>query len=195
MARKVFFSFHYERDVWRVNVVRNSWVTKGNYTTAGFIDAAEFEKVKRQGDQAIRRWIDDQLEGTSVTVVLIGAETYSRKWVRYEIIKSFDRSNGLLGIYIYNIKDKNGMIDSIGPDPFEYVGVFIDKDGNGFYCERNETGWDLFSPYSKCSLRFDKRYWTNQIYFFPAKIYDWIYDNGYEKFADWIEEVARKAGR
>jgi len=28
MARKVFFSFHYERDIWRASIVRNSWVTK-----------------------------------------------------------------------------------------------------------------------------------------------------------------------
>jgi hypothetical protein len=195
MARRVFFSFHYERDVWRANVVRNSWVPKGNYIEAGFIDSAEFEKIKKKGDQAIKKWIDEQLEGTSVTVVLIGAKTYSRKWVRYEIIKSFDRGNGLLGVYIHNIKDKNGEVDLKGPNPFDYVGVFIDKDGNGFYCERNDTGLHLFSLYSKCSLRFDKMYWTNKIYFFPAKIYDWIYDNGYENLSDWIEESARKAGR
>jgi hypothetical protein len=195
MARRVFFSFHYERDVWRANVVRNSWVTKGNYIEAGFIDSAEFEKIKKKGDQAIKKWIDEQLEGTSVTVVLIGAETYSRKWVRYEIIKSFDRGNGLLGVYIHNIKDKNGKVDLKGPNPFDYVGVFIDKDGNGFYCERNDTGWYLFSLYSKCSLRFDKMYWTNKIYFFPAEIYDWIYDNGYANLSDWIEESARKARR
>jgi len=181
MARRVFFSFHYERDVWRANVVRNSWVTKGNYIEAGFIDSAEFEKIKKKGDQAIKKWIDEQLEGTSVTVVLIGAETYLRKWVRYEIIKSFDRGNGLLGVYIHNIKDKNGKVDLKGPNPFDYVGVLIDKDGNGFYCERNDTGWGLFSPYSKCSSRLDKMYWTNK---FPAKIYDWIYDNGYENLSN-----------
>ena len=48
MARRVFFSFHYERDVWRANVVRKSWVTKPDRKTAGFIDAAEFEKIQRQ---------------------------------------------------------------------------------------------------------------------------------------------------
>ena len=29
MARKVFFSFHYGRDLWRVNVVRNSGRVEG----------------------------------------------------------------------------------------------------------------------------------------------------------------------
>lgn len=68
MARRVFFSFHYDNDVNRSMVVRNSWVIPGK-EAAGFIDKAEFEKMKRQGDQAVRSWIDRQLEGTSVTVM------------------------------------------------------------------------------------------------------------------------------
>ena len=90
MVRRVFFSFHYERDAWRASQVRNSWVTKPDREAAGFWDAAEWEKVKKQGDAAIKRWIDKGLEGTSVTVVLIGTETCSRKWVRYEIQKSHE---------------------------------------------------------------------------------------------------------
>lgn len=71
MARRVFFSFKY-KDISRSMVVRNSWVTQGK-EAAGFIDSADFEKVKRQGDAAIQRWIDAQLKGTSVTVVLVRA--------------------------------------------------------------------------------------------------------------------------
>jgi len=54
MARRVFFSFEYG-DVSRAMVVRNSWVTQGK-EAAGFVDAAEFEKLKKQGDAAIKRW-------------------------------------------------------------------------------------------------------------------------------------------
>ena len=68
MARRVFFSFKYKEDVSRAMVVRNSWVAQGK-EAAGFIDAADFEKLEKQGDDAIRNWIDKQLEGTSVTVV------------------------------------------------------------------------------------------------------------------------------
>ena len=71
--RKVFFSFKYE-DVSRAMVVRNSWVAQGK-EAAGFIDAADFEDIKRQGDQAIKNWIDKQLNGTSVTIVLVGEKT------------------------------------------------------------------------------------------------------------------------
>ena len=104
--RHVFFSFKY-KDASRAMVVRNSWVTQGN-RAAGFIDAADFEKIKRQGDASIKRWIDNQLEGTSVTVVLVGQHTCGSRWVRYEIDKSIERGNGLLGIDISKIKDFQG---------------------------------------------------------------------------------------
>jgi len=48
MARRVFFSFHYERDVWRAGQVRNCWVTKDR-EEAGFWDAASWEEVKKKG--------------------------------------------------------------------------------------------------------------------------------------------------
>ena len=107
MARRVFFSFKYE-DVSRAMVVRNSWVTQGTQQAAGFVDAADFEKIKRQGDAAIKRWIDDQLKGTSVTVVLVGQDTCKSRWVKYEIEKSIEIGNGLLGIDISKIKDFSG---------------------------------------------------------------------------------------
>ena len=106
MARKVFFSFKYE-DVSRAMVVRNSWVTKDK-ESAGFIDKAEFEEVKKKGDQAIKNWIGNQLKGTSVTVVLVGEKTCDSKWVKYEIEKSIEKGNGLIGIDISKIKDLQG---------------------------------------------------------------------------------------
>ncbi len=106
MARRVFFSFKY-KDVSRAMVIRNSWVTQSR-EAAGFIDSADFEKLKRQGDIAIKNWIDNQLKGTSVTVVLVGKETCASRWVKYEIEKSKAIGNGLLGIDISKIKDLQG---------------------------------------------------------------------------------------
>lgn len=102
----MFFSFKYE-DVSRAMIVRNSWVAQGK-EAAGFIDAADFEEVEEQGENAIKNWIDEQLDGTSVTVVLVGADTCGSKWVKYEIEKSIDIGNGLLGIDISKIKDLQG---------------------------------------------------------------------------------------
>jgi hypothetical protein len=118
VARKTFFSFHYERDNWRAGQVRNCWLTQGD--EAGYIDGVDWEAVKSKGDAAIKKWIDDQLYGTTVTVVLIGAETSTREYVRYEIKQSIARPNGLLGIYIHNIKNQYQQTDYEGSNPLPY---------------------------------------------------------------------------
>lgn len=126
MARRVFFSFHYEEDINRSMVVRNSWVTQGK-EVAGFIDKAEFEKVKKEGKEAICRWIDKQLVGTSVTVVLIGKETLNRPFVQYEIRKSIERGNAIIGVYIHNIKDMITQKTSIKGNPHTIIGYYEGK--------------------------------------------------------------------
>lgn len=131
MARKVFFSFKYE-DVSRSMVVRNSWVAQGK-ESAGFIDATDFEKVKRQGDTAIKNWIDNQLNGTSVTVVLVGSKTCDSRWVKYEIKKSIEIGNGLIGIDISKIKDLQGNTsERCGKIPEGYDFYFWNND-DGYY--------------------------------------------------------------
>jgi hypothetical protein len=137
MARRVFFSFHYERDGQRASVVRNSWVTRGE--TAGFIDSATWEEVKGRGETAVKRWIDDQLYGTSVTAVLIGAETSSREWVRYEVRRSYERGNGMLGIYLHNIKDFWSNTGVAGNNQFGELGT--DQNGSSLYF------WSLYPTY------------------------------------------------
>ena len=127
MVRRVFFSFHYERDNWRAAQVRNSWVTKPDREAAGFWDAVEWEEVKKKGENAIQNWIDKQLEGTSVTVVLIGYETYDRKYVKYEIKQSHNRGNGMLGIYIHKLRNKERKTDYKGKNPFD--NFYIEKNG------------------------------------------------------------------
>ena len=118
MARKIFFSFHYERDVWRAGQVRNCNVIS-SVDQYGFIDAADWESIKKKGDGAIQEWIDDQLKNTSVTVLLIGAETADREWVQHEILKSWNRGNGIVGIRIHNIKDQDQKADTAGRNPLD----------------------------------------------------------------------------
>ena len=130
MARQTFFSFKYG-DVSRAMVVRNSWVTQER-EAAGFVDAAAFEAIKKQGDAAIKRWIDTQLKGTSVTVVLVGAKTCNSRWVKYEIEKSEAVGNGLLGIDISKIEDLNkDTSERCGRIPKGYPFYLWNKD-NGY---------------------------------------------------------------
>jgi len=116
MPPRVFFSFHYQKDVWRANQIRNSHIVAGT-AAAGFQDASLWEEAKRRGGSVVRALIDEGLKGTSVTVVLIGSETANRQYVEYEIEKSVERGNGLLGIYVHNLKDQHGKTCAKGAVP------------------------------------------------------------------------------
>jgi len=116
MARICFFSFHYQRDVWRVNQVRNIPNVTG-CAAAGFQDASLWEEAKKKGDAAIKKLIDDGLLGTTVTVVFIGAKTAGRTYINYEIEQSINRGNGIIGVQIHHLKDKDGNTDVAGATP------------------------------------------------------------------------------
>lgn len=135
----MFFSFHYELDHWRANPVRNSWVTQDDREAAGFIDSAEWEEVKQNGDAAIKSWINNQLDNTSVTVVLIGSQTSNRDWINYEIEQSYERGNGLVGIYIHNIQNRHGRTSRKGENPLD--NWYIEENGRRKYFS------DIFNTY------------------------------------------------
>lgn len=163
--RHVFFSFHYQLDIFRANVVRNAWVSKGGSQPAGYKDRSMWESAQTRNDRRLARMIDAALHGTSVTVVLIGAETASRPWVDHEIIESWNRGNGLLGVYIHNIRDMRDQSTSWpGENPFQGIEV---EDDDGEVVDLAEL----------------------------ITLYDWVLDDGYSNFADWVEQAAQEAGR
>ncbi len=132
MAHRTFFSFHYERDVQRASVVRNSSKLKPSITPE-WIEASIWESAKKTSDEAVKRLIAEALVGTSVTAVLIGTQTASRRWVKYEIDSSIARGNGLLGIYVHNIKDFAENTDSKGTNPLPSGYRTYDWINNGGY--------------------------------------------------------------
>ena len=113
--RRVFFSFHYENDNWRVSQVREIGVVEGNPVALD----NEWEEVKSDGAAAIKKWIDDNLKNRSCTIVLVGEETAGRKWINYEIKKSWEDGKGVIGIYIHGLKDQYKHISKKGKNPFD----------------------------------------------------------------------------
>ena len=116
MARRTFFSFHYQRDIWRVNQIRSIPNVTG-CAAAGFQDASLWEEAKKKSDDEVKKLIDKGLENTTVTVVFIGNQTANRKFINYEIEKSIERGNGIVGIQIHHLKNKGGETDTAGADP------------------------------------------------------------------------------
>jgi hypothetical protein len=119
MARKIFFSFHYKPDNWRVSQVRNIGAIEGNKPASD----NDWESVTGGGDAAIEKWIADQMSGRSCSVVMIGAGTAGRKWINYEIVKTWNDGKGIFGIHIHNLKDSDGKQSARGSNPFTGVTI------------------------------------------------------------------------
>jgi hypothetical protein len=161
MARKVFYSFHYQPDCSRAALVRNMGVVEGNIPATD----NDWESVKRGGDAAIERWINDQLSDKSAAVVLIGANTAGRKWIKYEVKTAWEQRKGLLGIHIHGLKDLAGNQSVKGANPFS----------------------DFFLG----STKLDSIVKTYSPPFLDSKlVYGYIKDN----LAAWIEEAIRIRG-
>ncbi len=116
MARRVFFSFHYQRDIWRVNQIRSIPNVTG-CAAAGFQDGSIWEEAKKKGDATIKALINKGLENTSVTVVCVGSKTAGRTYINYEIDQSIARGNGIVAVQIHHLKDKDGTTDPAGATP------------------------------------------------------------------------------
>ncbi|WP_345973008.1 TIR domain-containing protein [Sulfurimonas diazotrophicus] len=156
MARRAFYSFHYKPDNWRVSQVRNMGVIDGNKP----VSDNDWETVKKGGDPAIQRWIDGQLDGKSVAIILIGENTAGRKWINYEIKKAWNDKKGVLGIYIHNLKDSNGSQSRKGSNPFDAYTL------NGTSLANIVKAYD--PPYSTST---------------------YVYDHIKENLATWIEKA------
>ena len=117
MARRVFYSFHYQPDHWRAAMVRNIGSIEGNRPATD----NGWEAVKRGGDAAIKKWIADQMQYRSCTVVLVGRNTANRKWINHEIVESWNDGMGVVGIHVHGLEDSNGKISQKGQNPFEFI--------------------------------------------------------------------------
>lgn len=158
MTRRVFYSFHYKPDCSRAAQIRNMGVVDGNKPASD----NDWEAVKNNGDDAIKKWINEQLIGKSCAVVLIGEKTAGRKWINYEIKKAWDEEKGVVGVYIHKLKDLDGNQSNKGKNPFESFNV-DGKELSAIVKAHNP-------PYSD-----------------SKDVYDYIKKN----LADWIEEAIK----
>ena len=125
IRRRVFYSFFYAEDSWRAATIRNTGVVEGNRPATD----NKWEEVKSGGDAAIRKWITGQMKHRSCTLVLVGANTAGRRWIDYEIKKSWGDGMGLAGIHIHGLRDQERHVSRKGRNPF---GHFTVADPTGY---------------------------------------------------------------
>ncbi|WP_129779444.1 TIR domain-containing protein [Peristeroidobacter soli] len=151
MAREpVFYSFHFDNDVFRVQQVRNMGVIEGDEP----VSANEWEQLKRRSG-GVERWIDDNMKYKRCVVVLIGSETASRPWVKYEIKKAWNDGRGLVGIYIHNLKClRTRTTCSKGINPFANFTVDGQSMANLVTCH-DPNSWDAYAD-----IKDNLEYWV-----------------------------------
>lgn len=197
-TRRVFFSFHYQNDIWRVNQVKNHWIAKDDRTAAGYFNGSLEEVAKTKGDAAVKKLIDDGMKGSSVTCVLIGSETYNRKWVQYEVFNSIKNGMGVFGVRIHKQKDQHGQTATFGPDPFGPLRLASAGSTNlQPQVNYKESGWTAH-PNADTVTRGNAVYLPNSgnvnlSGLFP--VYDWVDDDGFNNFATWTQSAATHAAR
>lgn len=190
---KVFYSFHYE-DVgsFKANIVRNSSRLK---CYQGLLtDQSIWEEFKVNTDKQIKQRIDtSELKKSDATIVLIGQNTYERRWVKYEIIKSFEAGNTLIGIHLNRIKGKEGITRK-GLDPFDRLGFKYDekKDVLRFY-ELVDRKWQVFKD-----LPYVENHKRNAVFVRPTNALQRLFgkekDKIFYKLSDHFPEYTWKIG-
>ena len=195
--RKVFFSFNWE-DVRQANQIRDVLLAKGGFSDAGIVDVAEVNQLEGGTEQEIKDWIKTQMQGSSVTCILIGKNTDKSIWVKYEIEKSLRQGNGVIGVLIYGLDNNRGeLLSNIAVPPVNYgendfgknIKNALMSEGSGYGLARLVFP-QLAVPATLVGLAFASLK-PNDDY----KIYDWLEDKGYENLDDWIEKAARQVGR
>lgn len=197
MARRTFFSFHYTNDVGRAHVLRNTWVTKEDRKSAGFYDSSVFEASKKESDEALKAFLRDGLKNSSVTCIAVGAETSTRPWVRYEIIRSFQRGNGILAVGVHGIRNFNKQLGVKGSNPLNSLAFCV----TGERVHWKEKIGDQWKPYTGVptmalsDVPYDLGSKTNHTFSSLFPLYDYAADDGYNNLGRWIEAAANQAGR
>lgn len=189
MVFRAYLTFDYEDvDEYRVHVVQNHKFS-GDIQKASHFAKTNWEASRKLDQAELKRLINAELQGTFATIVLSGERTHARRWVRYEIFKSVEQGNALLGLKIHNIPAKNKRKAASGPNPLDYVGLLISDDG----CRATPTEWDstkwvMFRdvdefPISEQPAEFrNKNLQLSHWY----KSYDWVDDDGPHNIYSWI---------
>jgi hypothetical protein len=209
IKRSVFYSFHYA-DVVRVNNVRHTEQFKAKILEVpqSHYDRSLWENSKRTNPESLKDLIRDGVKNTSVICVLIGSDTWSRPWVRYEIARSVIDGKGLLAVDINSINHhKDRYPHPLGPNPLAYLAVGKMQDGTFRLFERNahllngqwQWSWDRYADYTLAVPLPKYLPAAATGYVTPldhgAYRYDARRDDVWKNMTAWLNLAAARAGR
>jgi hypothetical protein len=95
MGRRIFLSFGYEDKAQASGFALLQWNPNVDFE---FVGRHLLSPADSDDPVYIRQKIRERLQGTSVTVVLIGQHTAESDWVYFEIRESLQKGNAVVGI-------------------------------------------------------------------------------------------------
>jgi MTH538 TIR-like domain (DUF1863) len=97
IKRKVFISYHHERDQFWFDSFTRTFCDEYEV----FQDQSLDDEVESDDLAYVNRVIrEDYIRGSSITIVLCGAETWKRRFIDWEIASTLHYDHALLGILI-----------------------------------------------------------------------------------------------
>jgi hypothetical protein len=212
IKRKAFFSFQY-RDAMRVNNVRNAWCIDNRDAPGmrSFYDSSLWEKRQLTSPEAIKNIIRAGVKYTSVVCVLVGSETWSSRWVKYEIARAVVDERGLLAVHINGLKHVERLqADPLGLNPLQFMGIYKSSIGTFYLYERRpiivdrltglvEWHWFQYPDYTQPVPL--PRYLAEPSvgYVMPlawhTDEYDYVAGIGHKNIGAWFDGAAQQAGR
>lgn len=204
--RRVFFSFHFD-DVMRVNNVRQAW--KIDHPDApnmrSFYDSSLWERRQIEGDESVKRLIREGVQYTSAVCVLVGSQTWNRRWVRYEMTRAVIDERGLLAVHLNNIRHHlTRQFHPLGQNPLAYMAVgkvqpVVSVPPQYYLFDKWAEGWVRYQDYTnRVTL---PKYLTDPAPGFVTPLstgtgeYDHASQNGHKLIGAWVDHAARQVGR
>ena len=193
----------------RVNVVRNAWkVVRPDSLLAGrtFYDSSLWERRQIEDPETVKRVIREGVGYTSAVCVLVGTETATRRWVRYEIARAVIDKRGLLAVHLNGIRHHQFLVQHVrGSNALAQMAVGKVQPYNAllppvyYLFEYTPQGWvryqDYTNPVSLPAYLPDPR--PGYVMPLAAGTAEWDYvgNDGSKNIGVWIDRAAQAVGR
>ncbi len=212
VKRSVYFAFEFD-DVMRVNNVRNAWKIDhpDSDSMRSFRDRSIWEASQREGDETLKRLMREAVQNTSAVCVLVGSQTWSSCWVRYEIARSVIDNRGLLAVHINGLNHhQRRRPDLLGFNPLSMLGVCKSHDGKFYLYEQQHVVINVLTGEKEWQWRRYNDH-THPVTLRPylldpgvgyvrslsegAGLYDFVAGEGHKNIGAWIDRAAKDVGR
>jgi hypothetical protein len=210
VKRKVYFAFSFS-DVIRVNNVRNTGKIGPRETKKArvFYDRSMWEQRSIANDPGLKTLMRAGVAHSSVICVLVGADTWKSRWVRYEIARAVIDERGLFGIHINSINhNQRRAPDPPGYNPLDAMAVYKDSNGKYYLWEKvvaadvnGVLGWkweqydDFTDPIRLPRYMADMDTGYLRALLTVTSLYDFTANDGAKNIGAWIDAAAVKVGR